>query len=180
MAEFNEDVSEVAGGFAEIFSKAAVGQNIEKLRIAEGSIKAATSAIELEKASGKRQIARALAQHTGSVNAFQASSGGGVAGSGAALIDSATFQAADQSAILEANAAAKEVAVIFQNQPILDDPILAAVQGLQVGSEIGISIANSLFAEADVHNFLTPRGFSQKIAIPGFDLKDFLDGLGGL
>lgn len=178
MSEFDEDVAEISGGFAEIFSKAAVSQNIQKLRIAEGSVSAATSAIELEKQTGKKEIARALAKHTGSVAAFQAASGGGTKGTGEALVDSATFQAADQAAILEANAAAKEVAVIFQNQPILDDPVLAAVQGLQVGTEISVSIVQSLFAEADVRHFATPAGFSTVFSIPGFDLNDFLDGLG--
>lgn len=179
MAEFQEDIAEVSGGFAEIFSKAAVSQNIQKLRIAEGNIGAATDAIRLEKETGRRAVAQALAKHTGAVAAHQASSGGGVKGSGEALIDSATFQAADQAAILEANAAAKEAAVIFKNQPILEDPILAAIQGIRVGSEIGISIATALFNEAEIHNFSSPAGFTSIFDVPGFDIQDFLDGLGG-
>ncbi len=177
--EFQEDIARTAGGFAEIFSKAAVSSNIEKLRIAEGSIGAATDAIELEKSVGRREVARALAMHVGSVSAQQATSGGGVKGTGEALIDSATFQAADQAAVLEANAAAKEVAVIFQNQPILDDPVLAAIQGLQVGADVGINIANALLAEAEFFSFSSPAGFSSFLDIPGFDINDFLGGLGG-
>lgn len=179
MAEFSQDIAEVAGGFGEIFSKAAAGTNIQRLRQAEGTIKASTDAIQLEKEVGRRNVARALAKHTGAVQAQQAFSGGGIKGSGEALIDSATFQAADQAAVLEANAAAKEVAVIFANQPILEDPVLAAIQGIQVGAEIGISIADSLLSEAEFHNFSSPAGFSTIIDVPGFDITDFLDQLGG-
>ncbi len=179
MTEFSEDIAEISTGFAEVFSKAAISQNIEKLRIAEGTIGAATDAINLEKETGRRKVAQALAFNTGAVSAQQAFTGGGLAGSGAALIDSATFQAADQAAIIDANAAAKEVAVIFANQPILDDPILAAIQGLTTGLEVGTSIANSLFAEAEVHNFAGPGGFFTQFTIPGFDINDFIEGLGG-
>ncbi len=180
MVEFKEDIAGVSKGFAEIFSKAASNQNIQKLRIAEGNIKASTEAINLEKEVGRRQVARALALHTGSVAVRQASSGGGVKGTGEALIDSATFQAADQAAILEANAAAKEAAVIFANQPILEDPILAAIEGIRVGAEVGTSIAQSLLEEAHLFQVFDPfSGLSQRLVIPGFDIGDFIKDLGG-
>ena len=180
MTEFKEDIAGVASGFAEIFSKAATGQNIEKLRIAEGTIRASTDAINLEKEVGRRQIARALALHTGTVSARQAATGGGVKGTGEALIDAATFQAADAAAVLEANAAAKEAAVIFANQPILEDPILAAIQGIQVGAEVGTSIAQSLLEEAHLFTTFGPfQGLSTLLVIPGFDIHDFIKDLGG-
>lgn len=179
MTEFKEDIGGVAKGFGEVFSKAATAQNIEKLRIAEGTIKAATDAITLEKQVGKRQLARALALHTGAVSARLGVAGGGVKGTGEALIDSAAFQAADQSAILEANAAAKEASVIFANQPILDDPILAAIEGIRVGAEVGTSIAQSLLEEAHLFQSFGFDGLRQLLIIPGFDISDFIKDLGG-
>ena len=180
MTEFKEDIAGVAKGFGEIFSKAATSQNIQKLRIAEGNIRASTDAINLEKEVGRRQIARALALHTGTVSARQAATGGGVKGTGEALIDAATFQAADAAAVLESNAAAKEAGVIFANQPILEDPILAAIQGIQIGAEVGTSIAQSLLEEAHLFQVFSPfGGLSQQLAIPGFDIHDFIKDLGG-
>lgn len=180
MTEFKEDIGGVAVGFSEIFSKAATSQNIQKLRIAEGNIRASTDAINLEKEVGRRQVARALALHTGTVSARQAATGGGIKGTGEALIDAATFQAADAVAVLEANAAAKEAAVIFANQPILEDPILAVIQGLQVGVEVGTSIAQSLLEEAHLFQSFSPfSGLQQLLIIPGFDIQDFIKNLGG-
>lgn len=179
MTEFKEDIGGVAKGFGEIFAKATTQENIQKLQRAEGSIEAATSAIQLEKEVGRREIARALALHTGAVSAQQAATGGGVKGTGEALIDSATFQAADRAAVLDANAAAKEAAVIFANQPILDDPILSAIQGIQVGAEVGTSIAQSLLEEAHLFQSYGFGGLSQLLVIPGFDIGDFIKDLGG-
>ena len=175
--EFQEEIQSVSTGFAEIFSKAASGQNIQRLRIAEGNIRAATDTIELEKTVGRRDVARALARHTGQVEAQIAFSGGGVAGTGLALIDSAGAQAADQAAVIEANAGAKEAAVIFANQPILEDPILAAIQGLETGLTVSTNIVRSLIEEADVFNFSSPAGFRSFLDVPGFDLDAIIERL---
>ena len=178
MSEFSEDIARISAGFGDIFAKAAADQNAQKLRIAEGSIKAATDSIQLEKTQGVKNVARALAMHNGSVSARLGAGGGGVKGSGEAILDANTFQAADQAAVLESNAAAKEASVIFANKPILDDPVLAAIQGARVGADVGINMAQALLSEADVFNFSSPAGFFQFLDVPGFDINDLLDGLG--
>lgn len=176
--EFESEVQAISAGFADLFAQSAAEQNVEKLRRAERTVRAATDAIELERGASRREISRSLSQHKGSSQAVLAYQGGGVAGTGQALDDAATAVAADQAAIVDANAAAKEVATVLANQPVLEDPILAAITGAQTGAEIGVSIANALLESGETHTFISPAGIFTEFTIPGFDLNDLLEGLG--
>jgi len=113
-------------------------------------------------------------------------------GTGAAVSDAATAQAADQAAIVEANAAAKEVALIVNNQPQLEDPVLAAIQGGVQGLNFGTQIAQALLDEAEIATSMSSHGagigpggievFSNTIGhdleIPGLDLSELFGGSG--
>jgi len=163
MSEFQSDIGAVSTTFAGAFSKATASRNLSRLRTAEGNIAAATDQIELEESTARKNISRSLAQFQGSQAAARAHRGAGEAGSGFAVGDAATAQAADQAAIVEANAAAKEIAVVAANQVEFEDPVLAALQGGLQGLDIGTQIASALISEAEV----TTRQSSQQLQNTG-------------
>jgi hypothetical protein len=159
-----EQAPQIAGtskAFAEISSRAAVAGNIERQRVAEGNIRAGTNQIRLEETTSRREIARNLAMFQGQQAAARAfrGTGGGDLGSGAAVSDAATAQAADQAAIVEANAAAKEVALIASNQFHKEDPVLAAITGGIEGLNLGTQIAQALIEEGEVKTRTSSRQF---------------------
>ena len=152
MSEFESEIAGSATAFAEISSRAAASANVQRLTLAEANIRAGTQQIELEESVNRRTVARALATFQGSQAAGRAfrGAGGGDIGTGAAVMDAATAQAADNAAVIEANAAAKEIALIVANQPILEDPVLAAIQGGVEGLNIGVQIAQALIGEGEI------------------------------
>jgi hypothetical protein len=165
MSQFESEIAGTAQAFAEISSRAAVAGNIQRAQIAQTNISTGTAQIRLEETAARRSIARQLASYQGSQAAARAfrGTGGGDIGSGAALSDAATAQAADQVALVEANAAAKEAALIASNQFITEDPVLAAIQGGVQGLEIGTNIAQSLINEGEVRQ----RQSSQQVGNTG-------------
>ena len=191
MSEFSSDIAGVASTFAQVSSKSAASSNLQRLQIAEGNVRAATDQIGLEESAQRRAISRSLAQFQGAENAARAYRGATFAGSGDAAFNSATASAADAVAIVESNAAAKEVAVLAQNQVILEDPFLAAIQGANQGIQIGSQIANSLLGAAETTTRQTSRQLqsggalnvnapptfqnfiTQTLEIPGLDLGSF-------
>lgn len=187
--EFQSDIAGVATAFGTMASRATAAANAERLRVAEGNINAGTNQIELEERASRSQVSRALAQHQGSLAAARAFRGGGALGTGSAASDAATAAAADQAAIIEANAAAKEVALIAANRPQLDDPVLAGIQGGVQGLNIGTQIATALLNEAEVSQSQSsvaigsgPQGIpvfqniiSSFLDIPGLDLAELFD-----
>ena len=193
MSEFQGDIGGVASTFATATSKATSARNLSRLRTAEGNIRAATDQIELEETQQRKQISRSLAQFQGSQAASRAFRGASQSGTGFAVGDAATAQAADQAAIVESNAAAKEIAVTAANQVEFEDPVLAALQGGLQGLDIGTQIASALISEADVVqrqssyqmqntgpvNAAAPPSFKNTITsvldIPGLDLGTFMD-----
>ena len=172
MAEFESDIAGAATAFAEVSSRAAASANVQRLRLAEGNIRAGTQQIKLEESVNRRTVARALNQFQGSQAAGRAfrGTGGGDIGTGAAVMDAATAQAADQAAVIEANAAAKEIALVVANQPILEDPMLAAIQGGVQGLNIGVQIAQALIGEGEVTTSQSTRqlGGSGAFGAPSF------------
>lgn len=198
MSEFSGDIAGVASTFAGATSKAAASRNLSRLKTAEGNIRAGTDQIQLEESAARKQIARSLAQFQGSQAAARAHRGASDSGTGFAVGDAATAQAADQAAIVEANAAAKEIALTAANQVEFEDPVLAALQGGLQGLDIGTQIASALIGEAEVvtkqgsqqiHstygpiNVNAPPTFQNTITsvleIPGLNIGEFLD-LSGL
>ena len=179
MAEFESEVGGVALAFAEINSKATAFANLQKLQVAQNNIAAAKGSITLEETAQRNAISRSLAQWQGSQAAGRAFRGTGAAGGGLSFDNAAAAQAADQAAIVESNAAAKEMAAIANNQVIFDDPVLAAIQGGIQGLEIGSQIAQTLIQAGEVHqNILqTPWGtfIENFLEVPGFDLGDLFD-----
>lgn len=191
--EFQSNVAGAATAFAEISSRAAASSNIERLRIAEGNIRAAENQIRLEESAARSNISRSLAQYQGSQAAARAFRGGGTAGTGFAVSDAATAQAADQVAIVESNAAAKEVAAAAANQVQLEDPVLAAIQGGIEGINFGTQIARALLEEGEVVQRQSSRQLggggaagdptfpvfentiSSILEIPGLDFGEFFD-----
>ncbi len=163
MSEFQSDIAAVSTTFALAQSKAVSSRNLARLQVAEGNITAATGSIQLEESAQRKAIARSLAQFQGSQAAARAFRGSSDLGTGFAISDAATAQAADQVAIVEANAAAKEIAVVAQNQVIFDDPVLAALQGGLQGLNIGTQIAAALIGEAEV----TTRQTSEQLQNTG-------------
>lgn len=197
MSEFQQDIGNVATTFAGVHAKAAASGNLARLKTAQGNVQAATNAIGLEESATRRNISRSLAQFQGAQAAARAHRGTSATGSGVAVGDAATAQAADQVAIVEANAAAKEIAAIAANQVQMEDPVLAALQGGLQGLNIGTQIANALIGEAEVVtqqssqqipnqgplNVNAPPTFQNTVTsilqIPGLDLGEWLD-LSGL
>jgi len=197
MSEFQGDIANVASTFAGVTSKAAASRNLSRLKTAEGNIAAGTNQIELEESAARKSISRSLAQFQGSQAAARAHRGTSAGGSGFAIGDAATAQAADQAAIVESNAAAKEIALVAANQVEFEDPVLAALQGGLQGLDIGTQIASALIGEAEVQtvqhstqlqntgpvNVNAPPTFQNTISsvlnIPGLDIGQFLD-LSGL
>lgn len=191
--EFQSDIAGVATAFAGVHSKAASARNLARLKTAEGNIAAAQGQIDLQESAQRRAIARSLAQFQGSQAAGRAHRGGDGGGSGSAIANAAFAQASDQVALVEANAAAREIAVIAANQVEFEDPLLAALEGGLQGLSIGTSIAQALMAEAEVvtrrgsyqlattgpFNASAPPTFKNTITsileIPGLDLGDFMD-----
>jgi len=194
MAELQDEIAGSATAFAEISSRAAAAANVNRLRAAERSITAGQTQIDLERSTQRREIARNLAQFQGQQAAARAfrGTGGGDVGTGAAVSDAATAQSADQAAIVEANAAAKEVALIVANQPQLEDPVMAAIQGGVQGINFGTQIAQALLDEAELATTMQSYGagygpggiqvFSNNIGynlnIPGLDLTELFGGSG--
>ena len=194
MAELQDEIAGSATAFAEISSRAAAAGNVNRLRAAERSITAGQTQIDLERSTQRREIARNLAQFQGQQAAARAfrGTGGGDVGTGAAVSDAATAQSADQAAIVEANAAAKEVALIVANQPQLEDPVMAAIQGGVQGINFGTQIAQALLDEAELATTMQSYGagygpggiqvFSNNIGynlnIPGLDLTELFGGSG--
>jgi len=160
MAELQDEIAGSATAFAEISSRAAAAGNVNRLRAAERSITAGQTQIDLERSTQRREIARNLAQFQGQQAAARAfrGTGGGDVGTGAAVSDAATAQSADQAAIVEANAAAKEVALIVANQPQLEDPVMAAIQGGVQGINFGTQIAQALLDEAELATTMQSYG----------------------
>lgn len=191
MSEFESEIGAIAVGFAEVSSRATAASNARRLEIAQGNILAATNQIELEETTQRQTVARELAKFQGSQSATRAFRGGGAGvGTASAIFDAATAQAADQAAIIEANAANKEIAAIAANAVELDDPILAAIQGGIQGLNIGTQIAQALISEAEVNttqssqqigsggalNIPTFQNFiTTTLDIPGFDIQNLLD-----
>jgi len=194
MAELQDEIAGSATAFAEISSRAAAAANVNRLRAAERSITAGQTQIDMERSTQRREIARNLAQFQGQQAAARAfrGTGGGDVGTGAAVSDAATAQSADQAAIVEANAAAKEVALIVANQPQLEDPVMAAIQGGVQGINFGTQIAQALLDEAELATTMQSYGagygpggiqvFSNNIGynlnIPGLDLTELFGGSG--
>lgn len=191
MSEFENDIGGMSVAFAEVSSRATAASNLRRLKMAEGNITAATNQIELEEATARSAVAKALAKFTGSQAAARAFRGGGGLGSGQAITDAATAQAADQAAIIEANAANREIAVIAANQVTMDDPVLAAIEGGIQGLSLGTQIANALIDEAEVTQRQSSQLIEQGGALhiptysntitsvletPGFDINEFLSG----
>jgi hypothetical protein len=186
MTQFSEDIAESGVAFAEISSRAAAAGNLRRIQTAQGNIRAATDQINLEETTQRREIARSLAQYQGQQAAGRAFRGGGALGSDFAVADAATAQAADQAAIVEANAAAKEIAAIAANQPVLEDPILAAIEGGVQGINFGTQIAQALLEEAEIgsrQSSIQLHGdpgtpptfqnfFTQYLDIPGLDFEE--------
>ncbi len=199
MSEFQSDIAGSATAFASISSRAAAAANIQRMEIAQGNIRAGTDQLQLEETASRRAVARSLAQFQGSQAAARAfrGAGGGDVGSGAAVSDAATAQAADQAALIEANSAAKEVALIAANRPVMEDTTLAAIQGGVQGLQIGTQIAQALMADAEVttSQFSNQVGFTgagggptiptfqnfinQTLEIPGLDLTELFGDLFG-
>ena len=193
MSESAGDVARVSGTFASAFSEATSSRNLSRLRTAQGNVRAAGNQIELEESSQRTAISRSLAQFQGSQAAARAYRGTGQAGTGFAVGDAATAQAADQVAIVEANAAAKEIAAVAANQVTFEDPVLAALTGGLQGLQIGTQIASALLADSETvtHqsstqlqntgpvNISAPPTFENTITqiqeIPGLDIGEFLD-----
>ena len=189
MAEFQNEIGGLATGFAELSSRATASSNLRRLEIAQGNVNATTDQIRLEETTQRQNIARELAMFSGSQAASRAYRGGGSVGSGFAIDSAAAAHAADQAAIVEANAANKEIAVIAANQVMMDDPVLAAIQGGVEGMNMGMGIANALLSEASVRQHQwsqqigsggvnAPSSYQNYISsildIPGFDINDFL------
>jgi len=182
-------VKSISKAFATASSKAVSSSNLRRLQIAEGNVQAAVGQIELEETVQRREVARSLALFQGEQAAARAHRGGGFLGTGSAVSDAATAQAADVAAIIEANAANKEIAAVAANQVILDDPVLAAIQGAVEGMSIGTQIASALIEEAEVKtrqsSLMIDRGGASNIPtyeniitsyleIPKFDLGEII------
>lgn len=192
--EYQSEIGEVATSFAQVSSSAVAASNAQRLQIAEGNIQAATNQINLERDVNRREVARSLAKFAGEQAAARAFRGGGSVGSGTAIGDAATAQAADQTAIIEANAANKVIAAKAANQVVLDDPVLAAIQGGIEGVNIGTQIAQSLLSEAEVTQWQSSQQIdvgggigwyhiptyqntiTNLLNVPGFNINDFLQG----
>ena len=189
-----QQVANSASAFANISGRAAVASNLNRTNIAQQNVRAAENQIQLEETTNRSAIARSLAQYQGQLAAERAfRGGGGSLGSGAAIGDAATAQAADQAAIVESNASAKRVAAAAANQFMPDDPLMAALQGGIQGMDFGMQITQALMSEAEIGssqfsqaaNNLGPGGipvFNNTIRtfldIPGLDLTDLFGGLG--
>lgn len=152
MENQQEQIAGTAAAFANISGRATVASNMNRLAIAQQNIRAAESQIQLQETESRRNISRALAQFQGQQAASRAfrGTGGGDLGTGAAVSDAATAQAADQAAIVESNAAVQRVAVVAQNQFIPDDPLLASIQGGIEGMNLGLQISQALLSEAEM------------------------------
>tara|TARA_R110001583_G_scaffold8524_9_gene40888 strand:+ start:1259 stop:1843 length:585 start_codon:yes stop_codon:yes gene_type:complete len=192
MSEFQTEIGGLATGFAEVSSRATASSNLRRLEIAEGNVRATTDQIRLEETTQRQNISRELAKFQGSQAAARAYRGGGGLGTGFAVDSAAASHAADQAAIVEANAANKEIATIAANQVMMDDPVLAAIQGGVEGMNMGMGIANALMSEARTRQVQgsmrvssggagAPPTYQNYIStildIPGFNINDFLGGL---
>lgn len=192
MAEFEDQIGQTTLGFAEVSSRATAASNARRLDIAEGNIQAGVNQIELQETVQRREVSRSLAQFQGGQAASRAFRGGGGLGSGQAIVDAATAQAADQAAIIEANAANKEIALVAANQVKLDDPVLAAIRGGIEGLNLGTQIANALIQEAEVKQRQSSRQIeaggalriptfqntiTNVLEIPGLNINEFLSGI---
>lgn len=195
MENMQEQVAGTAAAFANISGRATVASNQNRLQIAQQNIQAAENQIDLEETSSRRNISRSLAQFQGQQAAARAfrGTGGGDLGSGSAVSDAATAQAADQAAIVEANAGAKRVAAAAANQFMPDDPLLSAIQGGIEGLSIGTQIAQALLSEGEIEtsqfsraqNNLGPGGvpvfdntINTFLDIPGLDIGELFGGFG--
>lgn len=191
--EHQSKVAGVSTAFAEVSARAAHAANVQRQQIARGNIRAAEDQINLEETTARGEVARHLSTwqgHQAAARAFRGAGAGDI-GTGGAVSDAATAQAADQAAIIEANAAAKKVAVRVANQPMLEDPVLAAIQGGVQGLNIGTQIARALIEEADVVTRQSSRQltvdpgmyptyentFSSVLEIPGLDLQELFQDL---
>lgn len=189
MENQQQQIAGTAAAFANISGRATVASNMNRLAIAQQNIRAAEDQIQMQETVARRDIARSLAQFQGQQAAARAFRGAGTGdlGSGAAVSDAATAQAADQAAIVEANASVQRVAAVAQNQFIPDDPMLAAIQGGIEGMNLGLQISQALLSEAELgssqfsraQNVLGPGGlpvFENTIRtfldVPGLDLED--------
>jgi len=184
LGEFQQQIGNISMAFGEISSRAVAESNARRLEIAQGNITAAQNQIDLEETTQRNAIARELAKFQGAQAAARAFRGGGSAGSGDAIADAANAQAADQVAIVEANAANKSIANIAANQVQLDDPVLAFIQGATEGIGVGTQIANMLLEEAQVftHTVIGAQGQmaqSQTIQLPEFNLSEIFGNLFG-
>lgn len=193
MENQQQQVAGTAAAFANISGRATVASNANRLAIAQQNIAAADQQTTLQETTSRRDIARSLAQFQGQQAAARAfrGAGGGDLGSGAAVSDAATAQAADQAAIVESNAAVRRVAAVAANQFVPDDPMLAAIQGGIEGLGLGTQIMQALLSEAEVGtsqfsraaNNLGPDGIpvfdntiNTFLEIPGLDLGELFGG----
>jgi len=189
MENQQQQIAGTAAAFANISGRATVASNMNRMAVAQQNIRAAEDQIQMQETVARRDIARSLAQFQGQQAAARAFRGVGAGdlGSGAAVSDAATAQAADQAAIVEANASVQRVAAVAQNQFIPDDPMLAAIQGGIEGMNLGLQISQALLSEAELgssqfsraQNTLGPGGipiFENTIRtfldVPGLDLED--------
>lgn len=198
MAEFENEIGGLATAFAGVSSRATAESNRRRLEIAEGNITAGRQQLDLEKRVQRRQIARELAKFQGAQAAARASrgGGGGSVGSGGAVDFAAQRASAEQAAIVEANAANKEIALTAANQVTFDDPVLAAIQGGIEGMNLGTQIAQALISEAEVKTRQSSKQIgtggaggggptiptfentiTSFMAIPGLNINDFLSGI---
>lgn len=194
MAEFESEIGGLATAFAGVSSRATAESNLRRIEIAEMNRAAATGQIDLERRVQRREIARQLAQFQGAQAAARASRGAGglgAVGTGGAVDYAAQRAAGESAAVVEANAANKEIAVLAQTQVQLDDPVLAAIQGGIEGFGLGTQIAQALISEAETVTKQSsqqlnsgPGGLptfqntiTSILKIPGLNIEDFLKGL---
>lgn len=193
MGEFQEEIGGAASAFAGVSSKAAAAANLRRIQMAKANITAGSHQIALEETQARKEVARNLAQYQGQQAAERAfrGAGGGAVGSGSATWDAANAQAADTAAIIESNASAKKLALIAANQPELEDPILAAIQGGIQGLNIGAQIAQSLLESAEIKTSNSAKQMNSvgtfaptwqnfvktQLKVPGLDLGDLFGDL---
>lgn len=195
--EFQDFVAGAGGEFARISSVATASSNKRRLEVAQANRAAGEAQIGLEARVANRNISRSLSKFQGEQAAARAFRGGGgtAAGSAFAVTDAATAQAGDEAAIVAANAANKEIALAAQTQVILDDPVLAAIQGGIEGVNIAQSILGSLVQGSEVITRQSARRLSSAgaaggptipvfkntitsiLKIPGLNLNQFLSGI---
>lgn len=169
-----ENAVRIAQIFSQISREAAAAANRRRQEVAGRNIEIGTALLELAETDERRQIAQALARHTGilRVNAAYRGIAGGQ--SAKAQEFGATSAAAASAAVVSANTAFRVQQLINDNIVDLEDENLAALEGGLRGFAIGQQVQGALDSLA--RETVTPGGVV--FTTPGLNLGQLFAGGG--